>query len=159
MKRRKAPRKDNIPMEAFQSSQAAAYALSELLRDIRESRTLPAEIATGMMLMMHEKGSKEDMKNYRAICLLPHDSKYSPCAFSNESCHTWSGDARAPEPASDHPADARKHLPAGVERRIAAKAWSACRHNIYRFQSRFRQCQASIPDIVAEKLWMPRKVR
>ncbi len=51
------------------------------------------------------------------------------------------------------------HVPAGVDSRLAARAWSACRNNIHRFQSRFWESQSSLSDIGAKKLWMPRKVR
>ena len=38
-------------------------------------RTIPPELVRGTFIMLHKKGSRDDMANYRAICLLCHSYK------------------------------------------------------------------------------------
>ncbi len=64
-----------IPIEAFQESEAAAEALADLLKAIWNTEKLPTDMATGVMLMMRKKGSKDETGNYRALRLLPHAFK------------------------------------------------------------------------------------
>jgi len=75
MKCQKAPGVDGIPVEVYKYSNVARKHLMQVLRGIWISEKIPSSFAEGMMLMFFKKGDKNNMGNYRPICLLPHAFK------------------------------------------------------------------------------------
>ena len=66
---------DDVPVEAYRGS---VHATSELLRICRmmwHTKRIPPELVRGIFIMLHKKGPRDDMTNYRAICLLSHSYK------------------------------------------------------------------------------------
>ena len=72
LKSGKAPGSDQVPIEAYQHSQAAKTELFRIVRLIWGTEFVPEEIVTGIFIMMYKKNDRNDFGNYRAICLLCH---------------------------------------------------------------------------------------
>ena len=66
---------DNVPAEAYQASTAASTELFRICRLMWRTENIPEELVRGMFIMLHKKGTRDDYRNYRAICLLCHSYK------------------------------------------------------------------------------------
>ena len=66
---------DNVPVEAYRGSVHATNELFRICRMMWHSERIPPELVRGTFIMLHKKGSRDDMANYRAICLLCHSYK------------------------------------------------------------------------------------
>ena len=66
----KAPGCDNVPVEAYCGSVEATKELFRICRLMWYTELIPPELVRGMFVMLHKKGSRDDYRNYRAICLL-----------------------------------------------------------------------------------------
>ena len=66
---------DNVPVEAYRGSVHATNELFRICRMMWHSERIPPELVRGTFIMMHKQGSRDDMANYRAICLLCHSYK------------------------------------------------------------------------------------
>ena len=75
MKDEKAPGWDNLPIEAFKHSQVAKDELFRVVNLIWDSESIPPDLVRGVFVMLYKKNSRDDFKNYRAICLLCHAYK------------------------------------------------------------------------------------
>ena len=71
----KAPGCDNVPVEAYRGSVEATKELFRICRLMWYTERIPPELVRGMFVMLHKKGSRDDYRNYRAICLLCHSYK------------------------------------------------------------------------------------
>ena len=63
---------DGVPVEAYRGSVEATTELFRICRLMWTTERIPAEFVRGMFVMLYKKGSRDDYKNYRAICLLCH---------------------------------------------------------------------------------------
>ena len=75
MKAQKATGIDGVPAEVWQHSTLANEMLFKFLKKIWAKETVPAELAVGVFVMLHKKGSPEACANYRCIGLLNHGYK------------------------------------------------------------------------------------
>ena len=66
---------DNVPIEAYRGSVHATNELFRICRMMWHSERIPPELVRGTFIMLHKKGPRDDMANYRAICLLYHSYK------------------------------------------------------------------------------------
>ena len=66
---------DNVPIEAYRGSVHATNELFRICRMMLHSERIPHELVRGTFIMLHKKGPRDDMSNYRAICLLCHSYK------------------------------------------------------------------------------------
>ena len=66
---------DNVPIEAYRGSVHATNELYRICRMMWHSERIPPELVRGTFIMLHKKGPRDDMANYRAICLLCHSYK------------------------------------------------------------------------------------
>ena len=66
---------DNVPIEAYRGSVHATNELFRICRMMWHSKRIPPELVRGTFIMLHKKGPRDDMANYRAICLLCHSYK------------------------------------------------------------------------------------
>ena len=66
---------DNVPIEAYRGSVHATNELFRICQMLWHSERIPPELVRGTFIMLHKKGSRDDMANYRAICLLCHSYK------------------------------------------------------------------------------------
>jgi len=67
---------DGIPAEVYQLSPKARAQLYAIVKRIWREEDVPPEMVEGLFVMLYKnKGSKEDMSKYRAICLLNHGYK------------------------------------------------------------------------------------
>ena len=66
---------DNVPVVAYRGSVHATNELFRICRMMCHSERIPPELVRGTFIMLHKKGSRDDMANYRAICLLCHSYK------------------------------------------------------------------------------------
>ena len=66
---------DNVPVEAYRGSVHATNELFRICRMMWHSERIPPELVRGTFIMLHKKGLRDDMANYRAICLLCHSYK------------------------------------------------------------------------------------
>ena len=66
---------DNVPIEAYRGSLHATNELFRICRMMWHSERIPPELVRGTFIMLHKKGPRADMANYRAICLLCHSYK------------------------------------------------------------------------------------
>ena len=60
---------------SFDTRHNTIHATNELFRICRmmwHSERIPPELVRGTFIMLHKKGSRDDMANYRAVCLLCH---------------------------------------------------------------------------------------
>jgi len=71
----KAPGADNLPIEAYKYSLTARNELFRIIQLIWDSEVVPPDIVKGVFIMLYKKKSRDDFKNYRAICLLCHAYK------------------------------------------------------------------------------------
>ncbi len=106
MRKNKAPGPDGIPVEAYEASQAAADKLTRLLPQICEKEKMPSALALGTIVMIHTKGSKNDRKNQRAICLLSHAFKIFSMCLSTACSLSLSAFCSTHKQAFDRHADA-----------------------------------------------------
>ena len=76
MKSRKAPGWDGIPVEIYQQSCAARSDLFDLVRRCWAEEEVPEKLVVGIIVPLYKnKGSHDDMKKYRFVCLLTHAYK------------------------------------------------------------------------------------
>ena len=76
MKSRKAPGWDGIPVEIYQQSCAAWSDLFDLVRRCWAEEEVPEKLVVGIIVPLYKnKGSRDDMKKYRFVCLLTHAYK------------------------------------------------------------------------------------
>ena len=66
---------DNVPIEAYRGSVHATNELFRICRMMWHSERIPPELVRGTFIMLHKKGPRDDIANYRAICLLCHSYK------------------------------------------------------------------------------------
>ena len=66
---------DNWPIEAYRWSVNATNELFRICLMMWHSEFVPPELVRGTFIMLHKKGSRDDIANYRAICLLCHSYK------------------------------------------------------------------------------------
>ena len=64
-----------MPIEAYRGSVHATNELFRICLRMWHSERIPPELARGTFIMLHQKGPRDDMANYRAICLLCHSYK------------------------------------------------------------------------------------
>ena len=75
MKNCKAAGIDSIPAEVWKNSQAANESLFQFLQVVWDEEVVPPNLAVGIFVMIHKKGSPDDCANYRCIGLLNHAYK------------------------------------------------------------------------------------
>ena len=76
MKNKKAtPAHDQAPAELFKHSKEARKMLRNLCREIWDGEFVPGDMILGELVMLHKKGDKNDLWNYRPVCLLSHALK------------------------------------------------------------------------------------
>ena len=63
------------PVEGYRGSVHATNELLRICRMMWHSERILPELVRGTFIMLHKKGSHDDMANYRAICLLCHSYK------------------------------------------------------------------------------------
>ena len=68
----KAPGCDSAPVDAYRGSVEATKELFRIYRLMWHTERIPPELVRSMFVMLHNKGSRDDYRNYRAICLLCH---------------------------------------------------------------------------------------
>ena len=66
---------DNVPIEAYLGSVHATNELFRICRMMWHSERIPPELVRGTFTMLHKKGPRDHMANYRATCLLCHSYK------------------------------------------------------------------------------------
>ena len=66
---------DDVPVEAYRGSVHATSELFRICRMMWHTERIPPELVRGIFIMLHKKGPRDDMANYRAICLLSHSYK------------------------------------------------------------------------------------
>ena len=72
LKTGKAPGSDSIPIEAYKYSEAGKQELFRITQLIWNTEVVPAEMLTGIFIMLYKKNSRDDFGNYRCICLSCH---------------------------------------------------------------------------------------
>ena len=65
MKNCKAAGIDSIPAEVWKNSQAANESLFQFLQVVWDEEVVPPNLAVGIFVMIHKKGSPDDCANYR----------------------------------------------------------------------------------------------
>ena len=75
MKNDKAVGPDGVPSEVYKHSQIAKAELFGFLQQVWRHECVPKNLVLGMFVMLHKKGCKDDMANYRALCMLNHAYK------------------------------------------------------------------------------------
>ena len=76
MKHSKAPGLDQVPIEAYQASEVARCRLFALVKRIWLEEDVPEDMVLGVFVTLYKnKGSVDDMSQYRFICLLSHAYK------------------------------------------------------------------------------------
>ena len=86
LKNYKSPGLDGIPKEAYNELPDAVDDLIDLTTAIWNTETAPEDYATGIVILLYKKGSKEDYKNYRGIWLGGQSTKIeSSCARAHSS--------------------------------------------------------------------------
>lgn len=76
LKKSKAAGWDQIPIEMYQCSREAKRALFALVRRMWVEESVPADVVMGVFVPLYKnKGSSDDMRMYRFICLLTHAYK------------------------------------------------------------------------------------
>ena len=68
----KAPGCDTMPVEAYRGSVEAKKELFRICRLMWHTQRIPPELVRGMFAILHKKGSRNNYRNHRAICLLCH---------------------------------------------------------------------------------------
>ena len=87
----KAPGCDNVPVEAYCGSVEATKELFRICRLMWYTELIPPELVRGMFVMLHKKGSRDDYRNYRAICLLCHSYKLMSAIVARRLMTTLEG--------------------------------------------------------------------
>ena len=76
MKKNKAPGLDEITSDIIKIGGEQIYTqLASLYNQILTERKIPKEWKEAKVILLHKKGDKEDIKNYRPISLLSHPYK------------------------------------------------------------------------------------
>ena len=77
----KAPGPDGISIEFYQRYwQIIKQDFTEMINEIHASREIPEKMKLGIIKLIHKKGPKTDMRNYRPIILISVDFKiYTKC--------------------------------------------------------------------------------
>ena len=57
-----------MPIEAYRGSEEATKLLFRICRIVWNTERIPANLVRGMFVMIYKKGSRDDYRNYRAIC-------------------------------------------------------------------------------------------
>ena len=65
----------DVPVDAYHGSVEATKELFRICRLMWHNERIPPELVRDMFVMFHKKGSRDDYRNYRAICLLCHSCK------------------------------------------------------------------------------------
>ena len=63
---------DTVPVEAYRGSVHATNELFRICRMMWQSERVPPELVRGTFIMLHKRGPRDDMANYRVTCLLCH---------------------------------------------------------------------------------------
>ena len=63
---------DEVPAEAVKWSDTVKDEVWAFLVKVWEQETVPASVVQGVFVMLHKKGSVNDLWNYRPVCLLSH---------------------------------------------------------------------------------------
>lgn len=72
----KAPGADGIPTEFFKAFEAELVPIMvQLFNFIKDKETMPASMCQGLLNMIHKKGDRADLSNYRPITLMRSDYK------------------------------------------------------------------------------------
>ena len=82
---------DGVPVEAYRGSVEATTELFRICRLMWTTERIPAELVRGMFVMLYKKGSRDDYKNYRAICLLCHAYKLMSAIVARRLMTTLEG--------------------------------------------------------------------
>ena len=74
-----APGCDNVPVKAYRGSVEATKKLFRICCLVWHTERIPPELVRGMFVMLHKKWSRDDYRNYRAMCLLCHSLQVDVC--------------------------------------------------------------------------------
>ena len=80
-----------MPAEAYRGSVEATKELFRICRLMWHNERIPLELVRGMFVMLHEKGPRDDYRNYRAICLLCHSYKLMSAIVARRLMTTLEG--------------------------------------------------------------------
>ena len=75
MKNGKAVGPDGVAAEVFKHSKLAREELYCFLQQVWRYECVPRNLVLGMFVMIHKKGSCDELSNYRALCMLNHAYK------------------------------------------------------------------------------------
>ena len=64
-----------VPVEAYRGTVEATKELFRICRLMWHNERIPPELVRGMFVMLHKKGTRDDYRNYRSLCLLCHSYK------------------------------------------------------------------------------------
>ena len=84
MKKGKAPGIDNIRSDILKlSGKEVIKVLKTIFNEILESQEIPETLREAKMIILHEKGERRDIKDYRPVSLLSHTYKLFTRAIQN----------------------------------------------------------------------------
>ena len=84
MKKEKAPGIDNITSDILKlGGKEVIKALKTIFNKILESQEIPETWREAKMIILHKKGERRDIKNYRPVSLLSHTYKLFTQAIQN----------------------------------------------------------------------------
>ena len=87
----KAPGCDNVPVEAYRGTVEATKELFRICRLMWYTERIPPELVRGMFVMLHNKWSRDDYRNYRPICLLCYSYKLMSAIVARRLMTTLEG--------------------------------------------------------------------
>ena len=84
MKKGKAPGIDNITSDILKlGGKEVIKALKTIFNETLESQEIPETWGEAKMIILHKKGERRDIKNYRPVSLLSHTYKLFTRAIQN----------------------------------------------------------------------------